>query len=146
MKMIDFSEYGFSNYKILREDWNCYKLKDGSIISLKLVPIKLRIVEENEKTLKMDLNAESVVGILAPQNLYGEPGDREYGIEELDDSVIDEDIDFSAIEESWDEYELEDGKKLSLKLILTMASRTNKFDSHGEPIYITQTQLLTKLK
>lgn len=144
--MIDFSEYGFVNYKILRENWNGYKLKDGSIILVKYVLVKLRIVEENEAAMRMDFNSNNVIGVLAHPNLLGEPGDREYEIDELDESVIDEDIDFSAIDESWNEYELEDGKKLSLKLVLTMASRTDKYDSHGEPIYITQTQLLSKIK
>jgi hypothetical protein len=57
-----------------------------------------------------------------------------------------QDLDFKEIKESWDEYKLEDGRKLFFKLILTMASRISKFDDRGEPIYLTQSQLLTKIK
>jgi hypothetical protein len=99
-----------------------------------------------EGTLEFNLNAKNVIGTLPDIDLCGEPGAKEYIGEELETSIIEEDIEFSPIEESWTEYNLEDGRTLFLKLVLTMASRTNKFDDHGEPIYLTQTQLLTKIK
>lgn len=144
--MIDFSKYGFVNYKPLREDWNVYELRDGTIILLKFVLIKLKLAEEDEEPVNIDLNSQNIVGILTRQDLCGEPGTRKYGRKELEKSVVEEDIDFKPIEESWNEYKLEDGRKLFFKLVLTMASRTDKFDNRGEPIYLTQSQLLTKIK
>lgn len=144
--MIKFSDYGFVNYKTLKEDWNRYKLKDGTIIMLKFVLIKFEFVEETEGILELKLNANTVIGILPAPELCGEPGTTGYTKEELEESVVEEDIDFDTIEESWNEYELEDGRTLHIKPVLTMISRTSKFDDDGEPIYIMQSQLLSKIK
>ena len=71
---------------------------------------------------------------------------RKYAREELEESIVEEDIDFKQIADSWNEYKLEDGHTFYMKPILTMISRTNKFNENGEPIYLIQSQVLSKTK
>jgi len=144
--MIDFSKFGFYNFETLREEWNAFELDDKSIILLKIVVIKISRLEEDEKGFALKVNSRDIVGNLSKPELCGEPSTRKYAREELEESVVEEDIDFKQIADSWNEYKLEDGRKFYLKPILTMVSRTNKFNENGEPIYLIQSQVLSKTK
>jgi len=44
-------------------------------------------------------------------------------------------IDFKAIKEEWNEYELEDGTKLKVKLVLVDVLRFPDYTPLGEPVY-----------
>jgi hypothetical protein len=47
-----------------------------------------------------------------------------------------EDIDFDTIKEDWNEYKLEDGSTLKIKLIVTGIIRTSNHDPMtGDPVY-----------
>lgn len=48
-----------------------------------------------------------------------------------------ESLDFEAVEESWNEYELEDGTTLKVKLGLNGVYRLEgQFNDMGEPVYV----------
>jgi hypothetical protein len=46
------------------------------------------------------------------------------------------DIDFKELEEHWNEYQLSDGTKLKVKLILRGVKRLNQYEPDGTPIYV----------
>ncbi|MGD0805527.1 MAG: hypothetical protein ABSA11_15815 [Candidatus Bathyarchaeia archaeon] len=53
--------------------------------------------------------------------------------EALDESI---DLDFTEIEEHWNLYQLSDGTKLKVKLIVRGVKRLNQFEPDGTPIYL----------
>jgi hypothetical protein len=59
-----------------------------------------------------------------------------------DRTVEGEEIAFKEIEERWNEYDLEDGTKLKIKLVLAKVIRTNEYNKEGDPIYVVNTQNL----
>ena len=144
--MIEFSKFGYANFEIRREDWNAFELKDGSIILLKIVLVKVGQSEETEEDFDMKVNYRDILGLLPNPELCGEPSIKKYTRKELEESIAEKDIDFKQVEDSWNEYKLKDGRLFYLKPILTMVSRTNKYNEIGEPIYLIQSQVLSKTK
>jgi hypothetical protein len=51
----------------------------------------------------------------------------------LNESV---DLDFTEIEEHWNIYQLSDGTKLKVKLIVRGVKRLNQFEPDGTPVYL----------
>ncbi len=57
-----------------------------------------------------------------------------------DEWIEGEDVAFNTILESWNEYKLEDGTEVRLKVIVKRVIRTQRRDANGEPIYVVQSQ------
>lgn len=56
-----------------------------------------------------------------------------------------EDIDFKVVKEEWNEYKLDDGTKLKVKLVLTSVIRTEDCDPMtGDPVYVIKTGNMLK--
>lgn len=55
-------------------------------------------------------------------------------------------LDFRTIKEDWNEYEVEDGTKIKLKVIVGEIVRTNRFDHEGNPIYVVRSGNVLLLK
>ncbi|MBW1936877.1 MAG: hypothetical protein ACTSP1_19470, partial [Candidatus Freyarchaeota archaeon] len=73
------------------------------------------------------------------------PSPRIYSPEELQASIIDDDVRYSTIVEEWNEYIAEDGASIRVKLVVVKVSRTDKTDRDGEPIYLVQTSVLPQI-
>jgi len=62
-------------FKVIKEDWFVYKLKDGSILKVK--PVLVRVFEtdqvgpDGQKVLA--IMGQNVVGVRSPENLKGTP-------------------------------------------------------------------------
>ena len=134
-------KYGDIDFKVIKEDWNEYELEDGSILRGKVIVVKLL---EGESGLIV--NSTNVFGVLVPPELRGKPSPTRYSEEELLKHVVKEDIKFKVIKEDWNEYELEDGSRLFVKLTLVSVSKTDIYDPHGEPVYLINAQPIFKHK
>ncbi len=55
-------------------------------------------------------------------------------------------LNFKTLKEEWNEYELEDGTKLYVKLVLIDVVRLDEFSNLGEPVYNILSQNLVKVK
>jgi hypothetical protein len=140
-------DFVFVDFEAVREGWNRYKLEDGSILKTKFVLISA-IMEKNfkeimeraktEKGLKMGFGFQShnVIGVEASVELRGQPDTKTYPLEELRSSIVNEDIDFEVITETWNVYKLENGIVIKVRNAPISVSRTSKFDSRGLPIYL----------
>ena len=139
---------GYIDFKATHEDWSEYKLEDGAIFRARFVLIKVLDTGQYDEWGNpiYDINSTNAVGVLVPENLRGEPSKKKYSLTELEESIVKEDMKFETIKEGWNTYELENGVKISVKLVLVSISRTNKFDSRGEPIYIYNVQPIIKVK
>lgn len=49
-------------------------------------------------------------------------------------------VGFKEIKESWNEYQLEDGTNLKMKLVITRVIRTKKYKANLEPVYYVNSQ------
>jgi hypothetical protein len=138
----------YINFKATHEDWSEYKLEDGEILRGRFVLIKVldEGLYDEHGTPVYGINSTNAVGILVPEKLRGEPSEKIYDRTELEKSTVKEDVKFEIIKEGWNTYELENGAKISIKLVLASISRTDKFDSKGEPIYIFNMQPVMKGK
>jgi hypothetical protein len=45
-------------------------------------------------------------------------------------------LDFAEVEEHWNVYQLSDGTKLKVKLIIRGVKRLNQFEPDGTPVYL----------
>jgi len=48
------------------------------------------------------------------------------------------DLDFEVVKEDWNQYKLEDGSTIKVKVVVSKIIRTNKYLPNGEPIYVVQ--------
>lgn len=57
-----------------------------------------------------------------------------------------ESVDFESVEQNWDEYKLEDGTTLKIKLQVNGIYRLeDEYDEMGEPIYVVNTNNQVRL-
>ncbi|MEX2706957.1 MAG: hypothetical protein Q6352_017130 [Candidatus Freyrarchaeum guaymaensis] len=80
-----------------------------------------------------------------PPELKGPPSTRIYSPEELQASIVNDDVRYSTLAEEWNEYVTEDGASIRIKLIVVRVSRTDKTDREGKPIYLVQTSVLPQI-
>jgi len=137
--MTEYRELGF---EVIREPWNKYELPDGSTLKIKLVLTRVfRKVAKEEVSYEFDTQNITCLSFV-PKEAKGEPTERGYTSEELSSSIIEDNVKYITRLEEWNEYILEDGTKLKLKLTVSKVSKTNKFDKRGEPIYIVEHAML----
>lgn len=135
----------YIEFDTIRERWSKYKLEDGTIIKIKFVPIKFAREKIDDAGNPVYLaNYTNVVGSVPPSNLLGSPSSKKYGRQEIIDAIVEEDMRFETLEEDWNEYQLKDGSKLSVKAVVTKVDKTNLFDEKGEPLYNVSHQVLMK--
>ncbi len=51
-----------------------------------------------------------------------------------------EEVGFREVEERWNEYELTDGTKIRIKLILTKVIRLDEYNPDNDPVYVIGSQ------
>lgn len=128
----------------MREPWNKYELADGAIVKIKVVVTKVRKKQVDEKSGEYGFGSQTIAVVLSDEK--GPPETRAYSPQELQEAVIKEDIRYTTISEEWNEYVLDDGARLRLKVTLVRVSKTSKYDKDGEPVYLTETSVMAQLK
>lgn len=134
-------EYGYTNFKTSVEEWSEYILEDGTILRIKTVPLKIRFDGKGHL-----LNSTHCLASFSPEELRGAPSFKPVDELNFRDKVDKSDMKFEAKNEPWNEYELDDGigTKLFIKTVILQVSKTNMYDSYGDPIYWVNHQTLTK--
>jgi len=135
-------EYGFEDFKILKEDWNLYKLKDSTYLKTRII---LNWIARGPQE-SYSFNISNVItSVLPPQNLRGNPTTKPITKQELQQTIADEDLSWTTINEDWNTYELKNGIKIHAKAVLVKVDRTTICDNNGFPIYLIQSQVITKV-
>lgn len=134
-------EYGYIDFKPLDEKWSVYCLKDKTIIKLKVIPLKFL-----KKDNAYAVSSMVVTASFSPPALKGEPSATPIPATEAEKAKALKEIDmkFDVISEPWNEYELDDSIKVSIKTVATSISSTTYYDLEGEPAYLVNHQALTK--
>lgn len=143
------TDFEYVDFEIERENWNKYQLKDGAILKAKFILINVlaekgfkekikKAKTEKEIDLGFMFQSSNVIGVEAPPNLIGEPSNTRYSPRELETSVVEDEIDFETISESWNSYKIKVNGEIYLKVRNSpiRIRRTSKFDSQGVPIYL----------
>jgi len=132
-------------FKILREDWFVYKLKDKSVLRIKPVLIKVFETDQiNPETGKKILAFEgrNIVVVKSPENLKGTPTlPLPPPAEALKLDKEEVEMEETIYEPPWNYYELENGEKIKQKIVVVSVYRIKgKYDREGNPYYIVQSQ------
>lgn len=133
-------------FDALKEDWSIYQLEDGTTLKFKVVLTRvIRELDDKGNPIYTFL-MKNVFVVLPPPSLKGTLSKTKYSMEELEGSIVAEDIKFETKKEDWNTYKLKNGVIIELKPILTMISRTDKFDERGDPIYVMQSHVVPRGK
>lgn len=132
-------------FDVTKEVWNVYRLNDGTVLRTKLVLIKIVRGLDAKGVVGYNFNSQNHIAAFTSSDKKGTPSTMRYSPQELQSSIV-EDMDFQVENEDWNIYELEDGTRIDIKLILTRVAKTDKCDPAGSPIYLTQTQTVIKPK
>jgi len=137
----------YVDFEVERESWNKYRLKDGAILKTKFVLISAlaekgfkdkikRSKTEKGVGIGFTFQSSNVIGVEVPPGLMGEPNTAHYSPQELEASVVEDEIDFETVAESWNAYRLNDEIYMKVRNSPIRVRRTNKSDSRGVPIYL----------
>jgi len=135
-------------FKVLKEDWFVYKLKDGSIIKIKPVLISVyetdMISPETGKPI-LAFKGQNIVVVKSPEGLKGEPTlPLPPPSEALKLSKEEVDVEESIYEPPWNRYELENGDVIKQKLVLINVYKIKgMYDVEGNPYYVVQSQIVS---
>ncbi len=119
----------------VHEDWNVYRLSDGTTLKLRAVLTRVKRLDLSEKRGGADISNIMLV-CNPPRGKKGPPSLARISPEELTAAIVDRNMKFRAVSEPMNEYVTEDGKKMLLKLKLYNLAKTSKYDPAGDPIYL----------
>lgn len=77
--------------------------------------------------------------------MKGTPSGQVLTPQDMQNSVV-EDLDFEQIKTSVNEYLLENGVCIKLRLMLTRVGKTNHFNADGTPLYAVNNQIVPEIK
>ena len=132
------------DFKVIREEWLTIKLSDGSIIKLK--PVLVKVFETDEKDPLtgepiLTFEGHNVITVKSPEK--GPPSAK---LPDPSESLKmpKEEVEISEIiDPGWNLYELENGRKVKTKTIITNVYKIKGlFDQHGNPYYVVRSQMV----
>jgi hypothetical protein len=134
------------DFDVVKEDWNIYKFADGGILKVRLILGKIfktgRYNPAGEPIYSFGI--QTLAAITTPAEMKGSPTTPPPSIEELEKSATEE-VDFTSIKEEWNQYRINDGSTVQIKLSVTKVLKTNKFDQLGYPYYLNKSETLTRI-
>ena len=144
-KEVSVPETILISFEVKNEDWNVFQLEDDSILRAKFVLINI-LGKRSGKGFDGSLQSQNVLGVYAPEDLRRKPSEP-YTKEELAKSIVKDDVDVAkVIRQPWNEYELDTGLSLKVKIVPISIARTNKYDGEGMPIYLVNLSAIIKGK
>jgi hypothetical protein len=132
-------------FEPIHDGWSIYKAVDATIFRLKLLMMKLYLVNiDKEGNAQFQAAAQTFFTLSVPREHKGPKSERAYSPEEIADAVVDEDVKFDTVKEDWNEYKLPESAVISSKVILTQVAKTKLYDLTGDPVYRIQSQTIIK--
>lgn len=64
----------------------------------------------------------------------------------MNTSIVKDDVRYNTLSEEWNEYVLDDGARVRLKLTVTRIAKTDKYNREGEPILIVETGGMAQIR
>jgi hypothetical protein len=127
------------DFTVVREDWNRYDLSDSTILKVKFVLTKVFKQGSN-----YSCDFKPIIIILSHER--GQPSSGRYTPQEMQSSIIQDDVRHTAIQQDWNEYITDDGTKIKVQPMIMRIAKTSLYDSRGEPIYYTDIQATLNIR
>jgi hypothetical protein len=122
----------YLDFDVKMEVWNSYLLKDGVLLTLKLVLINVTLQGIDPLgNPQLGFQMTNVIGVRLPKEWKELPKD--------------EDVQIEKATEDWNEYKLSNGYLLKFKPMVSQIIRTGTVDPMGNPAYAIQAQPMPKL-
>ncbi len=137
-----FEETDYEDFRVEKEDWNIYKLSDGTILKVRQVLLKLKKETSTDSTQpNFSIQTSNLLlAVIPPSNLKGSPSTQQYDPHELNASIIENNMKYETIQDVANEYVTKSGIKIVFQVVSLNVAKTNKFDASGEPIYLVNAQ------
>lgn len=147
----------FVNFKAEREEWNLYKIEDGTLLrarfilsgvwlDTKLEELIEQLEQGQKRKLGLGFRSQNLFTVEPRPEFRGEPDSRNYTPAELQSSIEKEDMDFETIKATWSIYELENKITMKVRLSPVSISRTTKFDNAGLRLYTVSANVDLKIE
>ncbi len=126
------------DFEVKKFEFNRYKLKDGTVLRLVCVPVKIMKTEkyDNRGIPQYVVQSQSILSAVVDDALRG-PSEIFNPLEQISPEDL-EPIDFDPIIEPWNEYELSDGVILKFRTSVTQVDRYKGRNQFGEPVYFVK--------
>jgi hypothetical protein len=129
-------------FKVVKEDWFVYKLADDSILKVK--PVLVRVFETDQvgpdgKRILLFVG-QNVVAVRSPEKLKRTPTlPLPPPTEALKMDKEEVEITETLYDPGWNVYELENGEKVKMKIVITHVYRVKGlYTETGDPYYVIQ--------
>jgi len=134
-------------FEVVRETWNEYRLSDGAKLRTKLILGKVISPPgiPPDRAMEYSFNTQTMVIAYVPQEMKGTPSGRIMTPQDIQNAII-EDLDYEQTKVAVNEYMLENGVRIKLRLMLTHVGKTNQFTPDGSPLYGVSTQIVPEIK
>jgi len=135
------------DFEVVKESWNEHKLSDGARLRTKLTLGKVVTASgvEPERAMEYSFNTQIMVVAYVPQNMKGTPSGRILTPQEMNEAIV-EDLDYEQTKTAVNEYLLENGVRIKLRLMLTRVGKTSVYNPDGTPLYAVNTQIVPEVK
>ncbi len=135
----------FLNVSIVKEGWNEYRLEDGTLLWMRQITKRVNMSRASDGGLEYAAdNSDPIVMTICPLELMGAPSTGDRGGGDLRGSIVNENMKFTRLMETRNEYLLPTGDRISLVLRLLKVSKTSRFNGSGEPVYICDTRSIVR--
>lgn len=136
------TELKFVDFEVQNEPWNTYKLKDGSVLRIKVILVSV-IAEEGDE---LSISTRNTIGVYPNKKFIGFPSPLKQD-EDLESLIEEEDIEIIEKTDNWNKYYFpSEENEINIKGVPVVISRTSKRDEKGIPLYSVNVQLLIKPK
>ncbi len=135
-------------FDILREDWMRYKLKDLTLLRVRIAVLKLVPTRMGELgTPEFGILSQNIVSAVVPSGLLKKGGPTKGGPLTAQDIREGTDLDFQSVgEPKWQEYKTSDGWIVMLRPEVEKAVRLKYYNDVGEPIYWVHINPVSRVK
>jgi hypothetical protein len=143
------------DFEVIREPWNRYSIREGPILQVRFVLLRLRKVDELNpdgtvaKEIRYEVGGQRLTTVShVPEKLKETPDTNRYTAQDLKAAIVADDLGVDTLMEEWNDYVADDGTKIRVKCSVISVSRTSKYDKNGEPIYLVNSsqQVVVKTK
>ena len=130
------------SFDSIHEGWSIYKTKDGVLIKIRQIPLRITLVDVKEDgTGMISAGGSLFFAVTAP--LKGPPNNQPITHEQIIAAIVEPEVQFDIVQEDWSEYNAE-GVKIALRVVATAIAKTSLFDAIGEPVYNVSYQIMVR--
>lgn len=140
------------DFDVVREVWCRYELADHAILKVKVV--LTRVIKQQLETVgnpplpntssQYSVDFQFITVVLTQEK--GDPDTRTYSPQELESSIVRDDIRFVTETQDWNEYVADDGTRIKIQPLVMRVAKTTKHNARGEPVYRADMQATFQIK